>query len=132
MSELKIAEAAAVVLPLFRFTTDCMNENSTTHRLKNSKKRGFYSDEQLKRIREITTRLEEIHLLISVYKLKACYGVNMLATDLGDHLQKRTRSLVAEYESLRNEAVEFTIESLVSKTQALANWADRGWFAPDS
>jgi hypothetical protein len=100
-----------------------MSETSTVSRCK---KLGSYSQDSIDRIREITTRLEEIRTLLTVYALKHNYGNPH--EEIGDYLEKRGRTLRAESAELRAEAEELTDAPLVSKVQAAANRGAAAWY----
>jgi len=123
MEESKLKLVAELLASKFRFETDCMSEKSTAARCKESE---AYCSGTVHRLRVITTRLEEIQVLISAYKLRARATSN---DQLRNHLAKRSRTLLEESQELREEAENITAESLVSKTQALANADACSWFA---
>lgn len=122
-----IRAAIEIVVERFPFQTDCMSDVSTAKRCK---RHGGYSESDIIRIREITTRLEEIRLLLVVYELRHGSNFNP-ASYLPDRLQDRARELRAENIALRIEAETITDEPLVSKVQATANRDASGWYAVD-
>ena len=119
MAEAKSIARIAIdnVVEQFPYLTDCMAKTSTAERCK---QKGSHSETNLKRIQDITTRLEEIRLLRFVHGLK--YGGSVpLSIDLRDRIVERAQALQTERADLMKEAEALTNETLVSEVQAAAN-----------